>query len=51
MVLTEGELDEIGDTMKQATKHLWGSIEEKYKKLLSYVHKGLQDSQVQTSVV
>ena len=51
MVLTEWDLDEIWDTMKQATEHLWSSIEGKYKKVVSDVRKGLQDLQVKTSIV
>ena len=49
MVLTKGNLDEIGDIFKNITEHLWGNIEEQYKKVFEDVHKGLKDLQVQMS--
>ena len=51
MVLSEGDYDKIGDTIQHITRHLWGNIEEHYKKVLEGVQKGLKYLQVQTSTV
>lgn len=56
MVLTEGDLDEIGDTIKFVIKDIQGHIEEQYQSILTKVQVGLKElqvhaSQVQVSVV
>ena len=42
MVLTKGDLDEIRDIFKNVIEHLWGNIEDQYKKVLAEFHKVLK---------
>jgi len=42
LVLTEGDLDEIGDVFCSATKNIWGHVEDKYHQVLEKVQQGLK---------
>ena len=35
MVLTEGDFNDIGDTLWHVTEHIWGNIEDQYKGVLA----------------
>lgn len=41
MVLTEGDLDEIGDIVRTTIKEIWGHIKDEYQSVLSKVQVGL----------
>jgi len=41
MVLTDGELNEIGDKVKEATMESWRKIEDHYSALLRSVEKSI----------
>lgn len=47
MVLTKGDLNEIGDTFRSVTVDIWGYIKEQYQPVLKNVQEGLKELQVQ----
>ena len=51
MVLTEGDLDEIGDNIRFATEDIWGHIEEQYQSGVTKVQEGLKELQGHASQV
>lgn len=51
MVLTEEDIDDIGDTLHNAIEDMWGHIDDQYKSVLLLVQQGLKELQVQASAI
>lgn len=51
IVLIEGDIDEICDTMWSVTEDMWGHIEDQYKLVQTQVQHGLKEIHVQASVI
>jgi len=51
LVLTKGDLDEIGDVVDNTIETIWGHIEDQYHQLLDKVQQGLKELQVQIEVI
>jgi len=49
MVLTEGDLDEIGDKIRGTTTEVLQEFEHKYMQMLGSVQKDLHELQIQAS--
>lgn len=47
MILTEGDLDEIGDKVRDTTTELWKQFEKQYMKMLGGILKDLHGLQIQ----
>lgn len=51
MVLTKGDINEIGDTMCSITEDMWEHIDDQYKSILTRVQQGLKYLQAQVSMI
>ena len=51
LVITQRDLNEIGDVVRDMVTNLWGHFEEQYQQVLGKVQQDLGELQIQTSML